>query len=127
MNVLPKGKPRTEHVEAVTLMRVVRLHESRWPELRLLFAVPNGGDRNKIVAGKMKAEGVRPGVPDYLLPVPRNGFIGLAIELKRMGGYASREQKDWIAALRKHGWQAEVCRGWEAAWNVLKGYVGSAP
>jgi hypothetical protein len=107
-------------------MRAVRLAEAGKPELRLLFAVPNGGDRNPIVAAKMKAEGVRPGVPDYLLPVPRGEYIGLAIELKSLTGYASREQKDWIEALRAHGWRAEVCRGWQAAWDVLNDYMGAA-
>lgn len=113
----------TEHAEAVALMRLVRLHESRYPALRLLFAVPNGGARNKIVAAKLKAEGVRAGVPDYLLPVPAENFIGLAIELKTLTGYPSREQKDWIAALREQGWRAEVCRGADAAWRVVCEYI----
>ena len=127
MNLSAPSRPkRSEHVEAVTLMRVVRLHEARHPQLRLLFAVPNGGDRNKIVAAKMKAEGIKAGVPDYLLPVPRSGFTGLAIELKSMTGCASREQKQWIADLRACGWRAEVCRGWESAWNVIRQYVEAA-
>jgi len=116
----------TEHVEATRLMRVVKLHEAKFPALRLLFAVPNGGDRNKLVAAKMKREGVKPGVPDYLLPVARGGFHGLAVELKSMTGCASREQKQWIEALRAEGWKVEVCRGWEAAWDVVKGYVEAA-
>ena len=115
--------PRTEHVEAVTLMKVVKLHEMRYPQLKLFFAVPNGGDRNKIVAAKMKAEGVRPGVPDYFLPVPHGTYNGLVIELKSMTGYASREQKDWIEQLRHYGWRAEVCRGWEAAWSLILDYL----
>jgi len=122
---MPKAT-RTEHVEAVHLMRVVKLHEARFPALRLMFAVPNGGDRHKIVAAKMKAEGVKPGVPDYLLPVPMGGHAGLAIELKTATGYASKEQKQWIADLRSHGWRAEVCRGWEQAWDVVRNYVGAA-
>lgn len=117
---------RTEHAEAVSFMRAVRMAEAGKPELRLLFAVPNGGDRNTIVAAKMKAEGVRPGVPDYLMPVPRGGYIGLAIELKSLTGYASREQKAWIEALREQGWRAEVCRGWEAAWRVVNDYLEAA-
>jgi len=114
---------RTEHAEAVALMRVVKLHEGRDKRLRLLFAVPNGGDRHKIVAAKMKAEGVKPGVPDYLLPVSASGCAGLAIELKSRTGYASKEQKQWIADLREQGWRAEVCRGWEQAWRVLSEYL----
>lgn len=114
---------RTEHAEAVSLMRVVKLHEARWPQLRLLFAVPNGGDRHKIVAAKMKAEGVKPGVPDYLLPVSCPGYLGLAVELKSITGYASKEQKRWIEDLRAAGWRAEVCRGWEQAWGVIRAHV----
>lgn len=117
-------KPPSEHVEAVHLFRLVRLHEAQRPALKLLFAAPNGGLRNKIVAAKMKAEGVRAGVPDYLLPVPSGDFIGLAIELKTLTGYASREQKDWIAALRQAGWRAEVCRGHALAWSVICDYLG---
>ncbi len=116
---------RTEHAEAVTLMRVVRLHEAKYPALRLLFAVPNGGDRNKIVAAKMKAEGIKAGVPDYILPVSAPGFLGLAIELKTRTGYASKEQKQWIEDLRAQGWRAEVCRGWQEAWDVIHEHVGS--
>jgi hypothetical protein len=107
----------------VALMRMVRLHEARWPELRLLYAVPNGGDRHPIVAAKMKAEGVRAGVPDYCLPVPRHGYHGLYVELKTPTGYPSREQREWIAALREQGYRAEVCRGWAAAWDVIRDYL----
>lgn len=117
---------KTEHAEAVTLMRVVKLHEGKHPALRLMFAVPNGGDRHKIVAAKMKAEGVKSGVPDYILPVPRFPHVGLAIELKSMTGYASREQKQWIEDLRAQGWRAEVCRGWEQAWNTVQDYLEAA-
>ena len=114
---------RTEHVEAVTLMRVVKLHEAKYPALRMLFAVPNGGDRHPAVAAKLKAEGVKAGVPDYLMPVPSGDYIGLAVELKTMTGSASREQKDWLQALRAAGWRAEVCKGWESAWAVTREYV----
>lgn len=114
---------RTEHVEAATLVKAVRLLEAKHPELRLLFAVPNGGDRHPAVAAKLKSEGVKAGVPDYVLPVARGPFHGLAIELKTATGSASREQKQWIADLRDQGYRAEVCRGWEQAFNLIKEYV----
>lgn len=117
----------TEHAEQVRLMQIVRLHESRYPALRLLFAVPNGGHRNKIAAAKLKAEGQKPGVPDLIFPVPMGGHVGLAIELKSMTGYPSREQKAWIGSLREHGWRAEVCRGGDAAWQVIREYVECYP
>jgi hypothetical protein len=114
----------SEHVEAVNFMRRVRAHGMRWPALQLLFAVPNGGDRHRIVAAKMKAEGVRAGVPDYLLLFPVEPYHGLAIELKSLSGYASAEQKIWIERLRNNGYRAEICRGADAAWAVVCDYLG---
>ena len=46
------------------------------------FAIPNGGQRNAIVAAKLKKGGVVSGVWDLLLLVPRNGKSGLFIEMK---------------------------------------------
>ncbi len=74
---------------------------------------------------KLKAEGVKAGVPDYILPVAAGGFHGLAIELKRQqGGRTSGEQEQWIEALRAEGWRAEVCKGWQQALSVLGEYLG---
>lgn len=114
----------TEHEEQVALMRLVEMHKGRWPELEMLFAVPNGGDRNMLVAKKLKAEGVKKGVPDLCLPIPRGVYHGLFIELKRQkGGVISPEQKAWIAALRGQGYRAEVCKGATEAWDVIREYV----
>ena len=115
----------TEHVEAVMFMRAVRGAEADWPELRWLFAVPNGGWRAKRTAAAMKAEGVKPGVPDYLLPVGRGGYVGLALELKTAKGRVSPEQCEWLAHLAAQGWQAVVARGWEQAWDVVRDYMAA--
>ncbi|MGL4440590.1 MAG: VRR-NUC domain-containing protein [Bosea sp. (in: a-proteobacteria)] len=116
----------TEHVEALRLMELVRLHEPQHPALRWLFAVPNGGKRSKITAVKLKAEGVKPGVPDYLMPIPatHGGFVGLAIELKRTrGGATSQEQIEWLEMLRVCGWRVAVCKGHRQAWSVICEYL----
>lgn len=113
-----------EHNEAAMLMRAVLGAEHRWPELRLFHAIPNGGHRSRRTAGLLKAEGVRPGVPDYHLPVPRGGYVGLWIELKRTdGGRVSPEQREWLAHLQAQGHCAVVCRGWEAAWAEVQNYL----
>lgn len=116
----------SEHAEAAMFMRAVRGAEADWPELRWLFAVPNGGARARKTAADLKAEGVKPGVPDYLMPVQRGGFVGLAIELKRLdGGRTSAEQREWLAHLQGQGWYAVVCRGWEEAWGVVRDYLAA--
>lgn len=126
MNKTVAKKVPSEHEEAKAFFARVRLHEQNMPELRLLYAVPNGGDRHRAVAAKMKAEGVRPGVPDYALPVPRGGLHGLYIELKRLDGRASREQNEWIQGLRDRGYRAEVARGADEAWRILREYLGES-
>lgn len=118
----------TEHVEAVMFMRAVRGAEAEWPELRWLFHTPNGGHRARRTAGQLKAEGVKPGVPDYLLPVARGEHPGLAIELKRAkGGRTSPEQREWLAHLEAQGWRAVVAHGWEQAWAVVRDYMALEP
>ena len=40
------------------------------PRLKFAFAIPNGGLRNKVTASRLRAEGVKPGVPDVFIPIP---------------------------------------------------------
>ncbi len=91
----------------------------------MFFAIPNGGDRHVVVGAKMKAEGVRAGVPDLMLAVPRGGYHGLFIELKRQrGGRVSNTQQTIMDGLRAHGYRCEVCKGWIAARAVIEDYLG---
>ena len=97
----------------------------RWPELALMHHIPNGGSRNRIEAARLKAQGVKPGVPDIFLPVARKGRHGLYIELKRrVGGRVSPEQKQMILELTKQGYRAIICNGWQAAADVIEDYMG---
>ena len=96
----------------------------KWPELRLLHAIPNGGSRNPIEAVHLKQQGVKAGIPDIHLPVARGGWHGLYIEMKRRkGGRVSVEQKKMLLALREQGYEAVVCYGCEDAIKVIKEYL----
>lgn len=94
-----------------------------YPELTRLFHVPNGGQRHAAVAAKLQGQGVKPGVPDLCLPVPRFGCHGLWIEMKTQDGRVSAPQKDWIAFLRSAGYRVEVCRSFDEARDVLLSYL----
>lgn len=114
----------TESQEQQLLFEWAALSAGRWPELALLYHIPNGGSRSKSEAGRFKAEGVKAGVPDICLPVARGGYHGLYIELKRVkGGRVSTAQQGWIAALREQGYYACVCKGWDDAAHVIKAYL----
>lgn len=74
----------------------------------MYFHIPNGGQRNVIVAAKLKRLGTRKGVPDLCIISP-NGPVCF-VELKSAGGSLSSEQKAWIAALDICGCPTRVCR-----------------
>lgn len=101
------------------------------PELARCFAVPNGGQRDKITAAKLKHEGVKPGVPDVFLPVTCAKYAGLFIEMKRSGdkatkrraGTTSNEQDDWISYLRSARYAVSVCFDWRSAARDIQSYI----
>jgi hypothetical protein len=114
----------TEHQEQVTLFRWVALVRSSHPELELLHAIPNGGHRHKAVAARLKAEGVKRGVPDLCLPVARNDWHGLYIEMKTSKGRLSEHQKYWAEVLPANGYRFELCRSWQQAALTIADYLG---
>ena len=88
-----------------------------------VFAVPNGGHRNRRTAGRLRAEGVRRGVPDVLGLIPMREHHGFAVELKADGGRPTREQIDRIARLQRRGYVALWCEGWVCAAKALCAYL----
>lgn len=113
-----------ESAEMVALFQWAAWNESRFPELKLMFHIPNGGEREKRVAAQLKIEGVKAGVPDICLPVKRGGYGSLWIELKRRkGGSASAAQKWWMNELENSGQYADICYGWEEAVKTIVEYL----
>ena len=118
-----------EHQEQVALLYWCACVKQDYPLLRLLFAIPNGGARSARTGARLKAEGVKPGVPDLFLPVARFGFNGLFIEMKAPGELkrAAKKRRDvqamWHDELRAQSYRVEVCEGWMAAKAVLQDYL----
>ncbi|MFC6281140.1 MULTISPECIES: VRR-NUC domain-containing protein [Polaromonas] len=88
----------------------VELLTPRHPILKYLVHVPNGGARSKGEAGKLKAMGTRPGIPDFVLPRARGCWRGMAIELKSDTGRLSDDQKFWLQGLEAEDYLVSVCR-----------------
>lgn len=108
----------------VAVFQWADLHRNKYPALKMMFAVPNGGKRNVITAVNMKREGAKRGVPDIILLHPSREYHGLAIEMKKdKGGTVSPEQKEWIKNLTDEGYLARVCRGSFEAIETIKFYL----
>ena len=114
----------TENAEQAALFQWAELASGAYPELRLLHAIPNGGYRTPRTAVTLQRTGVKSGVPDIHLPVPRGQYASLWIELKRVkGGTVSANQREWIDDLNAHGNRAVVCRGWDQARDEIVRYL----
>lgn len=112
-----------EHKLQVALFERAAMHLLPHPELEWLHAVPNGGFRHAATAGRMKAEGVKGGIPDISLPVPKSGFHGLYIEMKAPGEITNPKQNRAIRFLREQGYCVQVFDDWYAAWTFIIDYL----
>ena len=83
------AKSGSEAAHQTALFAWAALQLQRWPELRWLHHIPNGGSRGDTAQGRqirgaqLKAQGVRTGVADLCLPVKRGAYSGLYIEMKK--------------------------------------------
>lgn len=115
-----------EDAEQIALFQWAAMQSAKFPELQLMFHIPNGGKRNAQEAARFKLMGVKAGVPDLFLPVARGGFHGLWIELKSPKGKTSASQETFLKELCNQGYKTAVCFGWEMAAKVLKEYIEQA-
>ena len=124
--VTKRSKSRDlEHKEQVAFFSWLEKPNTlaKWPELVLFHAIPNGGDRDVRVAVKLKAEGVKSGVPDMMLPVASGGFHGLYIELKVGNNKPSENQAWWHGQLAAQGYAVFVCYSYPEARTVTEKYM----
>ena len=94
-----------------------------YPELLGLYAIPNGGKRDKIAAAKLKAEGVLAGVWDLHLPVPVGGYAGLWIEIKHGKDTLSTSQQQWGEYVRHYGHATCIAYTAQEAIHFLIEYI----
>ena len=103
-----KGKAaESEHALQVECLRWLRMAH---PKV-LCYAIPNGAYTTKTTARKLVAEGVVHGIPDLCIPIGRNGYNALYIEMKNgKAGRLSGHQKELIPRLQAYGNKVVVCR-----------------
>jgi len=113
-----------EEQEQKWLLKWVELNTAAHPELALFYHIPNEGKRSYRTGRELVEQGMKRGVPDNCLPVPRGKYAALYIELKRKkGSKTSEEQRGWIDALNRAGNRAVICKGWEAAAAEIMSYL----
>jgi len=132
------AKSDTEAAHQTALFAWAALQTNRWPELRWLHHIPNGGSRgdnaqSRVIRGaQLKAQGVRTGVSDLSLPVRRGAWSGLYIEMKKPAekpkregskGGVSDEQAAFGTFVQSQGFGFVVCYSWEDAASIIEQYL----
>jgi hypothetical protein len=120
-----------EHLNQVALFQWAGALANKYPALNNVFAIPNGGHRHIGAAVKLKAEGVKAGVPDICLAYPAffDGdnceikFCGLYIEMKSENGRATPEQLSWLLRLEQARYKTVLCHKWTEAALAICNYL----
>lgn len=144
------GKEDAFQVSAMRLLRLIAKECGLDP--RQVMHIPNGGQRNAIVAKKLKMQGAVPGYPDVMVFKPRPVQVqvpimkaraftlddlargketvtesrlqcGLALELKVWPKKPTEEQEAIHELLRSAGWRVVVCYGLEEVEQEARQYL----
>jgi hypothetical protein len=120
----------TEHGAQAQLVQYLKMvgYWNRYP----IFAVPNGiwlPTRNQQlksrIVNRMKAEGMRNGVADVVFLIPRGGYHGMLMELKRGDGGSglSDDQIEFIKLAEQEGFFTAVPNGYKEAEEMVNEYM----
>lgn len=121
-----KARKKPRHEESKIQQSCVRWFRLQFPDIALLlFAVPNGGARNKREAGILKGEGVTAGVADVILLKPSGGFASLCVEFKTEDkGSSQRDtQKRWQEVAEAAGNKYVICRSFDDFYREVRSYL----
>ena len=114
--------PREDDEQRV-VVQWAEMSTANYPDVDLLYHIPNGGYRNGREAARFRRMGVRAGMPDLHLPVAKGIYHSLYIELKRTkGGRVSEAQARMMKKLQKAGNLVVVCYGAEDAIKTIMSY-----
>ena len=116
-----KLKPNSEDQEQALFFEWLSWQKE--PEYQMAFAIPNGGKRHISTALRLKATGVKSGVPDIMLPIMRGKHGAMFIEMKSVKGRISPKQTKWHKDLREQGYKVVVCYSCEDAVEEIKKYL----
>lgn len=127
------------HIEDDNQEEVIRwceLNKTKYPQLDMIFAIPNGGRRNVREAVRLKRQGVKAGVPDLFLACTScsysdrikkysfSDFNGLFIEMKAGKNKPTKSQSDWHIKLKDFGYRIIIAYSWTEAVNEIIDYLG---
>ncbi|HMY01639.1 MAG TPA: VRR-NUC domain-containing protein [Agitococcus sp.] len=118
-----------KHIESAYQTQVVewsrwayKANPSRYPMLNMLHCSLNGVKLSGTQAKVAKGQGMLSGVPDLFLPVPKNGFHGLFIEMKSEKGRVTENQHWFLTNADSVGYKTVICYSAKEAISAIEAY-----
>jgi hypothetical protein len=84
--------------------------------------IPNEGKRTTYYGKSLKDMGMRPGVADLFIAMPKHGYHGAWIELKSKHGGLSTNQRDFLVDMMIKNYFATACFSIEDAIDTINWY-----
>lgn len=119
-----------EAIQRAMLNEIALVVRPTWPLVDLIYHIPNGGSRGsnprdaKIQGAKMVAAGQKKGTPDLCLPIPKQYYAALYIEMKRpKDGALSLDQKKRISMLSQAFNFVAVIDDWRIGTQLVLDYM----
>lgn len=115
---LKSGEPSENSIQKA-VMEWVRLD----PALRMcVIHIPNEGKRTSRYGKSLKDMGMRPGVSDLFIAMPRKGYNGAWIELKSKNGVLSDTQMEFLDDMKNQNYFTASCHSTEETISLIKWY-----
>jgi len=118
-----------KHLESAHQQQVVewarwafKANPVRYPHLDMLHCSLNGVKLSGTQAKIAKGQGMLSGVPDLFLPVPKNGYHGLFIEMKSEKGRVTDNQEWFLSKTEGLGYKTAVCYSAKEAIDAIEAY-----
>ena len=113
-----------EHKIQAAYFKWCSYNAHRHPAIGYIHAIPNGGHRHPATAMKLKAEGVKRGIPDVFIPYPTTIFHGAYIEFKAGKNKLTPEQEQYQAWCEENDYSFITCYDFLTAMVFTMEYLG---
>ena len=116
-----------KHIESAHQAQVVEWSKwayktGKYPMLNMLHCSLNGVKLSGTQAKIAKGQGMLSGVPDLFLPVPKNGYHGLFIEMKSEKGRVTENQHWFLSNADSLGYKTVICYSAKEAISAIEAY-----
>ena len=119
--------PKPEATTQIQIFNWIREHQEEFPILQTIFHTPNSFfGTNFGMIKHLKNMGMKKGIYDIIVPISKNQYASLWIEIKAEKGKLSKEQKDIATLINQHSDLPilfKTSSSTEESINIIKTYL----